>query len=228
MGNAYDGYEPVHWAANYDDTAALSACVAEDAFCATRATRRGMTPLHICALNNSVQCARVLLELLSGTAHINAVNCWGETPLHVAGSCDARAVRSVLLEAGADALACDVWGRTACSTAAESSSELQPPESSPAPLPAGASGFNEELKSAILSPKLRVVAPPVVRGIFFDSPPASAPPPARSSRRSLSGLVEFPGDRDGVCLLLQDVAVDAAGADSFGLTGASRVCSELT
>ena len=222
MGDVYDGYEPVHWAANYDDTAALSACVSHDASCATRATRRGMTPLHICALNNSVQCARVLLELLSGTAHINAVNCWGETPLHIAGSCDASAVRSVLLEAGADALACDMWGRTACITAAESCPELQPPQ---APLPVGASGFNEELKSAILSPKLRVVAPPVVRGIFSDSPSASAPPAARSSRRSLSSLIEFPGDGDGVCLLLQDVAVDASGTDSFGLTGVSPMFS---
>jgi hypothetical protein len=231
-----DGYEAVHWAANYDDVAALSTCLSSDAACASRRTSRGMTPLHICALNNSVRCVRVLVPLLPA-ATINAVNCWGETALHLACACDASDVRAALLDAGADTFAHDSWGRTPSETAAAAhggqltwghalqsalSPHFLPPQTHA--LPSDTSAFNCELLSAISSRQLRSITPPVVRGIFSDSPPppptASAPTSARSSRRALSSLVEYPGDCDRVSALLQDATVDPAGVDSFGLTGA--------
>jgi hypothetical protein len=222
--DGYDGYGRVHWAATYDDAAALSVCLDGDAECITRGTCRGMTPLHICALNNSAQCARALLLLLP-VAAINATNCWGETPLHLACACDAVDVRALLLDAGADAFVRDAWGRPACEAVAASHAQPQHEcaELPAPPLPPDPSGcFNDELKSAITSRKLRSVPPPIVRGIFTDAPltPATPSASARSSRRSLSCLVEYPGDHDRVVLLLQDATIDAAGADSFGLTGA--------
>lgn len=228
-GSLDDGYLPVHWAASYDDVAALSQCISLDATQAARVTSRGFTPLHICALNNSVQCARSLLPLLPAAA-INAVNCWGETPLHLACACSASGVRDMLLHAGADPSACDSWGQTAIQAAAAAHlGRMQrdahahaPP--TPPPLPQDATSFNLELKTAILSRKLRSVPAPVVRGIFHDvlpPPPSSAPAQtsAKSSRRSLSSLVEYPGDFDAVCALLREENIDAAGADCFGLTG---------
>ncbi len=235
-----DGYDAVHWAANYDDEAALSACLSSDPARAALVTSRGMTPLHICALNNSVQCARALLLLLPAGA-INAVNCWGETALHLACACDASEVRAVLLQAGADALAQDAWGRTPSEAAAayhagqlgsvaQPPSPPHPPQLPPllAPSSIAAASFNHELLSAISSRRLRSIPPPLVRGIFCDvlpspSPAAAAPSASRQARRSLSALVEYPGDADRVRSLLQDSAVDAVGADSFGLTGVSAV-----
>jgi hypothetical protein len=236
-----DGYDAVHWAANYDDEAALSACLSSDPARAALVTARGMTPLHICALNNSVQCARALLLLLPAGA-IDAVNCWGETALHLACACDASEVRAVLLQAGADALARDAWGRTPSEAAAayhagqlgsvaQPPSPPHPPQLPPllAPSSIDAASFNHELLSAISSRRLRSIPPPLVRGIFSDvlPPPAAAaaaPPSSRPPRRPLSSLVEYPGDPDRVRSLLQDSAVDAAGADSFGLTGVPAVC----
>jgi hypothetical protein len=220
-----DGYEAVHWAANYDDTAALNACIAADAACATRVTARGMTPLHICALNNSTQCARELLQLLPAAA-IDAANSWGETALHLACACDAVAVRALLINAGADATARDAWGRTTFETAAASHAGKQrdaPEPPHPPPPPIDSSSFALQLKSAILSRNLRSVPAPVVRGIFSNTPPLPPPTPAspcaRSGRRALSSCVEFPGDEEYVSRLLADGNVDAAGADCFGLTG---------
>jgi hypothetical protein len=242
-GRLDNGYQPVHWAASYDDLAALSECISLDPTQAARVTSRGFTPLHICALNNSVQCARSLLPLLPAAA-INAVNCWGETPLHLACACSASGVRDMLLHAGADPSACDSWGQTAIQAAAaahlgrmQRDAQAHAPPTPP-PLPQDATSFNLELKTAILSRKLRSVPAPVVRGIFHDvlpPPPSSAPAQtsARSSRRSLSSLVEYPGDLDAVFALLREENVDAAGADCFGLTGACvrvrwygiRICS---
>jgi hypothetical protein len=221
-----DGYEPVHWAANYDDLAALSACISLDSRQAARATSRGFTPLHICALNNSVQCARSLLPLLPDAA-LNAVNCWGETALHLASSCNASDVRDLLLRAGADPSARDSWGQTASEAAAAAQlGRLQHDAvvCNPPTPPLHTTSFNLELKTAILSRKLRSVPPPAIRGIFHDAPPPlPSPAPAqtnvRCSRRSLSSLVEYPGDYHAVCSLLQQHDVDAAGADCFGLTG---------
>jgi hypothetical protein len=235
-----DGYDAVHWAANYDDAAALSRCILGDASCVTRVTSRGMTPLHICALNNSVQCARALLPMLPAAA-INAANCWAETALHLACACDASDLRALLLDAGANASARDAWGRTPSETAAACHAGQVPTAQPPCPptppppplqtpvLTNDTAAFNHELLSAISTRKLRSIPPPTVRGIFCDaiSPPSIAAAPcgaaaAASSarnRRALSSFVEYPGDHDRVCALLQDATIDAAGADSFGLTG---------
>jgi ankyrin repeat protein len=82
-------------------------------------SKRGYTVLHSAALAGSVECLAELLQDASREA-VNARNEWGETALHLAAQAGSARCYELLRQSGmADEGACDQWGRTAATVAAE-------------------------------------------------------------------------------------------------------------
>lgn len=108
------GYTAAHWTCYNDDVCLL--CMLLDAAPELIHSKnsRAMTCLHVAASNGSIRCIRILLDNRSFVSqHLNAVNHWGESALHLASATGNTSVVVALLSSGLDYMLIDQWGRTA-------------------------------------------------------------------------------------------------------------------
>ena len=103
----------------------------------------------------------------------------------------------------------------------------KPPPPPPAPPPPADPAFSNVGKRPPVSPfpagemfalKLKSVPKPNPKPAAGRTRGARPPGLPGNGKRALSKLVEYPGDPEAVGRLLLDAAIDAAGADMFGLT----------
>ena len=105
---AEDGYTALHAAAQYDNTAVVSALLSAGAE-ADALSHSRMTPLHVAAVQAP---AAVVSALVAAGASLDAAEDGGYTPLHIAALMGNTAAVRALLDLGANVTAADVQGWT--------------------------------------------------------------------------------------------------------------------
>ena len=112
------GYTAFHWAAYSDDIEVFDA-LSEDNhnYLWSCLTHKGMNSLHIACSNNSLRVARRIIEIIQSNPlhqhHIDAVNTYKETALHLAAAANNADIVTLLVESGCNTLSLDQWSRTA-------------------------------------------------------------------------------------------------------------------
>eukprot|EP00927_Polykrikos_kofoidii_P013588 TRINITY_DN15906_c0_g2_i2.p1 TRINITY_DN15906_c0_g2~~TRINITY_DN15906_c0_g2_i2.p1 ORF type:complete len:367 (-),score=82.50 TRINITY_DN15906_c0_g2_i2:14-1114(-) len=242
--------EVVHTACQFDDEAVILDFVErnERPLDPNTCLRRGLTPLHTSAVNNSVRVTRILLARGARTA---VVNIFGETPLHLAVAAGNGTIVDELLAARADVEAKDKWGRTPFRVASENGytkvvEQLRSAGAvDAAPVGSATGGYEagearktqqqnlmQEFMGRVQDqPPKTATQEPIVKGIFqpsnnqasatagpTDGPAASSAGGVGGPMRALSKLVEYPGDPEAIKRHLADPTVNPAGRDMFSLT----------
>jgi ankyrin repeat protein len=105
------GFLEIHWSAYNDEIDKFREISQRDPCQLLTQSKNGNNCLHVAAGANSLRVLRYLMDLPIPTL-LESVNSWGETPLHVSAAAGNREVLNILLEAGANCLLRDRWGRT--------------------------------------------------------------------------------------------------------------------
>lgn len=119
--NAQDikGYAPIHHAAYFDESQILKLLLDDSLVDPTTKTKKGLTCLHLAAIQNSLQAIDVILKIKRSANLLDITNDWKESPLHVAAAAGHANVVKRLLTHGADATGRDKWNRTPLMVARE-------------------------------------------------------------------------------------------------------------
>ena len=104
------GYSFLHWAVYFDDIEFAKAIVENSPDLLKLRTKKQYTCLHIAANQKSMRCLSYIIHD-SNFDNLDAVNCWGETALHVAAALGDADIIIALLSAGSNATIPDKWGR---------------------------------------------------------------------------------------------------------------------
>ncbi|KAJ8710335.1 hypothetical protein PYW07_009701 [Mythimna separata] len=108
------GYGPIHFAVENNHPKCVKRLLARNAYRSLRTSYgllKGSTPLHIAAIHNNVEIAKIIMFNNEDTVHI--VNNMGWTPLHTASHYGSREMITLLLKEGAD-LSCCTNGPNKC------------------------------------------------------------------------------------------------------------------
>ena len=103
-------YCSLYSAAYFDDIDRWTVLVQRQHDLVTLKSKHGNTFLHIAASQNSLRILNVLIDLFP--LHIDGINNWSETPLHLAVAAGYKDAVNALVAAGSSLSAQDMWGRT--------------------------------------------------------------------------------------------------------------------
>ncbi|KAJ8710572.1 hypothetical protein PYW08_009087 [Mythimna loreyi] len=101
------GYGPIHFAVENNHPKCVNRLLARYAFLNLRTSygpMKGSTPLHIAAIHNNIEIAKIIMFNNEDTVHI--INNMGWTPLHTASHYGSRDMITLLLKEGADLSRC--------------------------------------------------------------------------------------------------------------------------
>ncbi|KAJ8710570.1 hypothetical protein PYW08_009085 [Mythimna loreyi] len=101
------GYGPIHFAVENNHPKCVKRLLARNAYRCLRTSYgllKGSTPLHIAAIHNNIEIAKIIMFNNEDTVHI--INNMGWTPLHTASHYGSRDMITLLLKEGADLSRC--------------------------------------------------------------------------------------------------------------------------
>ncbi|KAJ8601811.1 hypothetical protein CTAYLR_007488 [Chrysophaeum taylorii] len=244
-----DGRTAFHYGCLNDDVPLLETLLADERVDVGLRSARGDTGLHMAALYAALEALKLLVA--DGRLSLDAQNKYGETPLHLcAGSGDKGASKAaaLLLESGASLVVTDQWHRGPLDVSRENAENplvavfeefLKDKEDLKAAVEEVSREFraknttvevvDKAVKSVVFTQlgtvKLKKTTTAEKSMFLKQNKIISNQASTMSSAKTLSKLIDFPGDVEEIKKYLEDPEIDAEGPDAYGLTALHKFAS---